>query len=255
MRHANKDKGKFMLPTLIDQAYALFSGYKAVTPLDVCTDCCMPAAEAQLLSNMPVKDIPGNMLTSYNDGASSAKTPANEIKHFLPRYLELISRFEFPTHSPEIAFRRLYPFDPGEWTEAECRYLQDFSEAYFRHCLSVYPLPNFTDSIDSILTMFEKEPFDVKKMLSIWGDSMQVEALLHFKDLILHRFDNYRSKLSNPFSSKAFDHLVTTWADSKKTKAHFSRNIEILIVEQNECNEEDRNELSLLYEVINTSLP
>src|SRR5688572_27830894 len=138
---------------IIEKSYQIFSKYKVVRPLDVCTqECCMKIEDERLLASLPVGEIPKQLLRVYNDSASTAKTPIEELKHFLPRYIELISNFDFPTHSAEIAFRRLEPFDKSEWTNEEIKFLSLFSIEYFKHCLKTYPLPD-NEKIDSIIIM------------------------------------------------------------------------------------------------------
>ena len=88
----------------------------------------------------------------YNDGAHSEKTPLAELKHFLPRYLELVSQFDFPSHSAEIALKRLKSLNQTAWSEGELNLLTAFASDYFRYCLSMYPLEG-GERIDSILIM------------------------------------------------------------------------------------------------------
>ncbi len=108
-----------MLTEIIEKSYRLFAKYHPTRPLDICTNCCMtPEAEAKLAS-LAVNQIPKELLAAYNDGAKPEKTRIEEVKHFLPRYLDLVAQFEFPTHSTELSFSRLIPFDKHEWTKEE----------------------------------------------------------------------------------------------------------------------------------------
>src|SRR5262245_29372956 len=109
-----------MLEEIIEQSYRLFATYKVTRPLDVCTDdCCMSPADEARLATLPVKSIPKELLEEYNDEAKPEKTRIDEVKHFLPRYLDLIGQFQFPTHSTELSFSRLVPFEKSEWTSDE----------------------------------------------------------------------------------------------------------------------------------------
>ncbi|TYZ05886.1 hypothetical protein FY528_20265 [Hymenobacter lutimineralis] len=150
---------------IIKTAYRIFSKYKAARPLDICTECCMNINNEALLASLPVHDIPKDLLGKYNDEASTGKTPISELKHFLPRYIELASHFQFPSHSPELSFKRLTPFDKSEWTSAELTFLNRFSLEYFKYCLSIYPLPTEYEGIDSILIMLWLGSFDIDTLL------------------------------------------------------------------------------------------
>ncbi|MEM6262875.1 MAG: hypothetical protein AAGI38_10235 [Bacteroidota bacterium] len=138
---------------IIKEAYSLFENYQAQSPLDICTDCCMDKKDEGVLASLPVKEIPKSLLMEYNDGAATAKTPINELKHFLPRYIELIVNFDFPSHSTEISLKRLKPFDREEWTSDEIEFLEKFAFTFFKKCISIHPLPK-SEVIDSILIMF-----------------------------------------------------------------------------------------------------
>ncbi|MBO9566081.1 MAG: hypothetical protein J7621_25120, partial [Niastella sp.] len=130
-----------MLQETIELAYRIFRHYPAMRPLDVCTEgCCMEPAGEERLAIMPVQEIPLSLLMEYNDGAKSSKTPTGEVKHFLPRYFELVSNFQFPSHSTELSFCRLAPFDQQEWTADELEVLNSFAIEFFRKCLHAYPI-------------------------------------------------------------------------------------------------------------------
>jgi hypothetical protein len=232
-----------MLTELIDKAYQLFAKYKPTRPLDVCTLCCMaPEREAQLAS-MSVRHIPKDLLAEYNDSAKPAKTRIEEVKHFLPRYLDLMVHFDFPTHSTELSLSRFAPFDQAEWIAEELELLHQFSMEYFKHCLTLYPLPAFTGDIDSILIMFWKAGFNIVDLLTIWEKNQSKESALHFRDL-------YFSGYNNPFGDQVLAAVIQSWLDNAQVKQHFEVTIETLILEEAELAENDLNELNLLYEMI-----
>jgi len=239
-----------MLEEIIKNSYELFSNYEANSPLDICTECCMSKENEGLLASLSIKEIPVKLLSEYNDGASTEKTPINEVKHFLPRYLDLIGKFEFPSHSTEISLKRLTPFNKTEWKEEEKILLKKFALVYFKKCLSIYPLPN-NESIDSIIIMFWRGQFEIIELLSIWEKETTKESILHFRDLYFLGFKNKnKSKLSNAFGEKEISLIVRGWIDDKKVKQHFSSTIEELIMEGENLTEEDLNYIELLYKMM-----
>jgi hypothetical protein len=243
-----------MLKETLDKAYEIFAKYQANRPLDVCTDdCCMKVEDEGRLANFPVNEIPIELLAEYNDSAKPEKTRIEEVKHFLPRYLELISQFRFPTHSTELSFSRLIPFDKNEWTKQEFEILVNFSTDFFRHTLLTYPLPSFNDRIDSILIMFWRAKFNLEKLLMIWEQINTVESLLHFKDLYFHGFKEYnRSELFSSFGDKELNNKLIDWIEKEKTREIFEKHIERAILGNFELDEKTLNELNLLYEIIRT---
>jgi hypothetical protein len=238
------------LEEIIDESYVLFAPYPPGEPLDVCTFCCMTEADATRLAGLPVRSIPRDLLTEYNDSAKPEKTSVTEVKHFLPRYLELVSQFQFPSHSCELSFSRLAPFDRNEWAPAEQQLLDDFSRAFFRKCLSTYPIPAFGERMENILIMFRRAGFNIAPLLSLWEEDKTEESVLHFRDLHFHAFTNDRKKLTNTFADAELAVLLSNWMDQSRVKARFASAIEALFMTERNLNEKDTQELDLLYDLI-----
>jgi hypothetical protein len=243
-----------MLTEIIEEAYRLFSNYKTIRPLDICTVCCMTPEAEERLATLPVKLIPCKLLSEYNDGARSEKTRIEEIKHFLPKYLELIGKFEFPSHSTELSFSRLTPFNKFEWTNNELTLLEQFSQEFFELCVSYYPIPSFSDKIDTILIMFWRANFvNILDLLTIWKNNTSKESLLHLRDFVFNGFVQYdQSKLNNPFGDKKLADILRNWLDNEEVKETFAKAIEEMIVEKNELTTTDSNELIMTYEILKT---
>jgi hypothetical protein len=244
-----------MLKKIIDRTYQEFSKYRATLPLDACINCCMTIEETTKLASMSVESIPQKLLANYNDSAKPKKTRIEEVKHFLPRYLELISEFNFPTHSSELSFSRLVPFDKNEWTKNEYEILINFQLEYFKHCLNTYPIPSFGDKIDSIIIMFWESGIGIEKLLLVWEETESLESNLHFKDLYFEGFEQYnRSKLSNSFGDKELCEKLTTWIQNPKVNCIFQERIERIILGNSTLDEQTIYEFNLLYDIIRTEI-
>lgn len=238
------------MESTIAEAYELFKKHKAHRPLDICTDCCMNIKDEGLLASLPLKEVPQNLLMEYNDEASTAKTPIEELKHFLPRFLDLASSFDFPSHSTELTFRRLAPFNSTEWTNEELDYLKKFALTFFKKCLSTYPLPQH-DQIESILIMLRLEQFQLDALLAHWITDTSSISTLHFKDLYLEGFKhNSLHKLSNGFADEEISNKLSSWVNNKAVKYAFKGNIETLILNGTAMDEHQLNQLNMLYEVL-----
>jgi hypothetical protein len=237
----------------VEKAYELFSKYRADRPLDVCTDCCMKIEDEGRLASLAVREIPDDLLSEYNDSAKPEKTRIEEVKHFLPRYLDLISEYKFPTHSTELSFSRLLPFDKNEWTENELELLEKFATDFFNQTLKTYPIPSFNDSIDTILIMFWRADFDIVRLLRIWERTDTLQSVLHFNDLYFHGFKEHnKNELFSSFGDKKINKILTNWLESEKTKEIFEDRIEKLVLGDFEIDERILNELNLLYEIVRT---
>jgi hypothetical protein len=240
-----------VLQQTVEKAYQLFAAYHAKTPLDICTaGCCMDPAEAALLASLPVREIPVDLLRLYTNGAKSDSTPPTEVKHFLPRYLELIAQFDIPSHSVEIVLRQLSCLSPTDWKPDEQQLLTDFAHIFGAHCLSIYPLPE-GETIDNFLIMFHLGGFDLDPLLRLWERTYGETALWHYRDLALLGFKHHKAMptLQNDFSIHPLAQILHAWAFSTSVKAHFSAAIETAILENN-LSEADTDSLNLLYELL-----
>ena len=240
-----------MLKELINKIYQEFSKYSVNLPLTVCTDCCMTKEETNILASISVDTISQDLLATYNDGAKPEKTRIQEVKYFLPRYLELISQFNFPSHSSELSLSRLVPFDKNEWTQNEFEILINFQAEYFKHCLKTYPIPSFGDKIDSIIIMFWRSGIGIDKLLSVWEETESLESNFHFKDLYFEGFEQYnRTKLSNSFGDKKLCEKLTNWIQNSKINTIFQERIERVILDSRTLDDQTIYEFNLLYEII-----
>ncbi len=238
---------KIMLIETVENIYSSFSKYRANRPLDICTNCCMTLENENLLASLPLKNISKELLAEYNDGACTGLTPINELKHFLPRYLDLIAQFEFPTHSSPIALKRLDPFDKNEWTTVELNLLEKFSQEFFKKCLTLYPLPNY-EFIDDIIIMFWKGQFNLNKLFQIWEQDSSKESVMHYRDIVLSGFINIEKlKLANSFGDKLIAEKLVNWINKPNVNLHFSKAIETILL-TNQIEDEDilRNFYNLL---------
>jgi hypothetical protein len=205
------------------------------------------------LASLPVRQIPIDLLSEYNDSAKPEKTRIEEVKHFLPRYLELISEFIFPTHSAELSFSRLLPFDKNEWTVNELKVLEKFATDFFIQTLQTYPIPSLDDRIDTVLIMLWRAEFDIIVLLKVWEKTDTLQSVLHFNDLYFNGFNEHnRSELFSSFGDKELSEILTNWIENEKTKEIFQERIGNVILGDFDIDERTLNELNLLYEIVRT---
>lgn len=201
-----------------------------------------------LLARLPVREIPHELLMEYNDGAATEKTPDDEIKHFLPRYFELISNFDFPSHSVEIALKRLSPFDREAWSDEELELLNAFSLAFFEKCLSTYPLPT-RDELDSIFILFWRGSLPIDPLLTLWEQHDSPSGILHLKDFYWDGFLQSKSgKMSNAFADLELSMHLRNWLSRDDVRQRFMKQIETMYMRVDHGLEEIQLiELDVLY--------
>lgn len=213
------------LKEIIERAYSVFENYTVSKPIDACTICCVYEEEEKHLLETPVREINIDALTSYQDAGRGELEGGKleETKYFLPRYLELIANFKYPTHSAELSLTRVGRFSKENWTKEEWELLNNFMTTFFDYYLSVYPLKD-AEKVDSILVMFDTAKLDVSVLLENWLKNISETSAFHFSEIIVYQ------EFHNLFSSKELVEKVTIWMNSKRVLKSFSDVIENIIL-------------------------
>lgn len=202
---------------IINQAYSIFNYQKPTSITNVCTECCMPKDQARLLLTTTLNEIPLELLQEYNDGAQALHFDRKEFNYFLPRYLELISQFQF-TSAVDISLSlKNLKFDCKElWTnENEVKCINDFSAAFFEKCLKTKVFSDNTQLIE-LINMLHISGFDVNLLLPIRLADLNNYSVVHLEQLISDNF-NYRGKMhTNGFVNSDLNSILEEWIKSNK---------------------------------------
>jgi hypothetical protein len=239
------------LEALVDEAYTLFSKYKLGNSLDVCP-CCVFDDEVKTLLRTPLAVVSRELLASaYYDSAPSTSIKAlKEMKHFLPRVLQLMLLFEFPSISAELVFRYIDLKETEEWEEEEIALLQAFARLYFKKVLNSCKM-----EVNTALVMFGIAGFDLKPLLDEWKNVEGERALLHLCNFLIYDLQNKGGellKLRNAFSTEAIDREVSEWINQELDTQVFVRKIENMLFDESlELSKETWAELDLLYALLN----
>ena len=247
-----------VLQEIIDAAYELFVPYPVGATLEVCKVCCVSDAEEQELLRTPLRTVSAAVLDAgyLSSARSGSEREHQELKHFLPRLLELVAQFDFPRHSTEITFSRLDLHRPTWWPAPERALLQTFAEVFFTECLGRYPLPDGS-SLTEILIMFGLGHFDLTHLLATWAAARSQSSALHTKDFLLHEIQFGRAshhKLQNPFSEPHINAAVAAWLNDIPTLQRLVSQLEHHIVHNSTLDDAALSELSLAYEVLQVNL-
>ena len=238
------------LKEIIERAYQVVSHYHITEEiLEVCTHCCVNEEEINALVNLPLSELSRDLLSTYNHAAHPEKPNINGFRHFLPRFLELTASFNSPTHSTELALRRIGYYDQDDWTNEEWEVISTFQLEFFKHALDT-TLPT-TEPLDEIIILLYNTKMDIETMLSLWKESYSLSATKHFADLINFGF-HYKTgyiKYSNLFTDEIAKEAITNWINNE-TKTVFRYNIEHFIMISDNLNEQELNELSRAYEAV-----
>jgi hypothetical protein len=243
---------------LIEAAYVLFAPYTLGATLSVCKVCCVSDAQEQALLRAPLREVSRQVLSDglFTSAQDHSDQERWEMKHFLPRVLELATRFEFPVHSVEITFSRLKLDQPAHWPAAERQLLATFARTYFEACLARYPLPDGNQLTD-IFIMFGQAHFELTPLLHSWATANSTTSLAHLADLLLYELEYTPPKavkLRNPFATPHVDQQLRAWLSDPDVRATLGAQMEQVLLYQ-QLPDEEATHLSWAYDVLTHGLP
>ncbi|MCL2090484.1 MAG: hypothetical protein FWH11_04550 [Micrococcales bacterium] len=235
--------GREVLDAIVAEAYERWD-CPLPYELDVCLHCCVSESVLRRLRATPVREIGPSFLAEYYDSAHSSdwygfahrRTLHDEIKHFLPRHLEMISGYRPCGFDYEVALGGVDLRDPA-WDKSDRDILSRWSVAFFEVCLAEYgyaPSVSNLDKgrysdpdppgVDSVLVMFMRRHFDLAPLLELWLRAGSLPSLLHFVEHpIMERPILADRRLTDAFyGNPEGAAVVEQWFRRPDVKAHFA---------------------------------
>lgn len=182
------------LASAVAEAYRVFAPYRIGADLEVChcPSCMTEDVERELMAT-PLREIPAELLAEYTNSAHGF-TPgrvANELRHFLPRYFELIAEHKPPCHMGlDICLRRLgLAGYRTHWPAEEVEVIDAFFDAFLVSCLPPLALVQWPAgwalefSIIDAVTMAVTAGCDVPRLLAAWDRGADPAAAIHMAAL------------------------------------------------------------------------
>lgn len=205
------------LKNIIDNAYKIFNYPKPQSIENVCTECCLNKNDARLLLTTDLQLIPVELICEYNDGAQALDYDRNEFKYFLPRYLELISQFQFTSAvDVSLSLKNLNLSTKEFWTNPEeFKCINEFAKLFFEKCLTTDEFYKEAYLLD-IINMLHVSGIDVKPLFQIWLEDLNNFSIIHLEQMITDNF-NYRGKINtNGFIDSELNALIENWVITNK---------------------------------------
>lgn len=243
------------LEELIEHSYTIFEKYTIGKTLEVCKRCCVSDSDEAALVNTPLRQISTQQLRSgyFESARSNSDQELWEMKHFLPRVLQLMANFEVPDASTETVFYRLNLANRDKWLTEELQLLSDYSVLFFEKCLGYFPYSPDACDISTYLLMFSAAHFDLKPILKSWEKVNTLESLLNFNEFVLTGTEfNPENKLilKNTYTDAENNKAIIDWLNDKNVKANFSKKITRILLENKNLDKETFEELSFLNELL-----
>ena len=169
------------LSVAVERLYGAFSGYRMPPVTDYCTHCVSADDEAALHRH-PLRELPAAAVTSFAANSSMTQGGLHDVKHLLPRLLELVALAAFDGF-PDIETvvgvlaRGTWETWPGDERAA----VRSFLLAWWTDELAGWPARHDTESVLSAIATAED---DLTPYLAIWEDAADPAAALHFAELV-----------------------------------------------------------------------
>ena len=182
------------LHAVIEEAYWVFSGYRPQKTLNVChCDVCIDAESERALLATPLRQISSKLLSRYTDAVSAGTDDVrfDELRYFLPRYLELIAANDPPDDMGyNICLRRLQEaIWRTAWPAEQVAVIERFFDAYLASSLTNVELCQWPAGwalrfpLGDVLTMIATAGGDIERVLRIWEAAPDPGAALHMAAL------------------------------------------------------------------------
>jgi hypothetical protein len=114
----------------VENAYRVFGRYDLRGGVSVCRcNVCVAPDVEQRLNTVPLREMSARLLTQYTESAHSFDGKVeNDLRHYLPRYFELIAKGDPPTNlDEETCLQRLRDADyPRNWGPVEAGAVDSF---------------------------------------------------------------------------------------------------------------------------------
>jgi hypothetical protein len=178
------------LRAVVEDAYDVFAGYTIRHSLTVChCKVCMDEETERELLRTPLRETPAGMLAAYTNSAHDWDDGpvAREMRHFLPRYLELIALGDAPcSMGIDICLRRLGQAGwRAKWPTREEEIIDRFFDELMVASLERLGLVRWPvgwrlafDIVD-VLTLVVTAGGDLDRVLAVWDAADDPAAATH----------------------------------------------------------------------------
>jgi hypothetical protein len=182
------------LHAAIENAYRVFAAYELRGELEVCRcNSCVGPEQERLLATTPVRALSRELLSEYTHSAHGwSDRVAGELRHFLPRYFELIAAHEDPCQFGTCLDRLADAAYRYDWPKVEADAVDDFFAALFRARITASAryvdfggVASLDDNdAEDVLCTAASAGVDLAPMLDVWSATQTRDADLRLAGLI-----------------------------------------------------------------------
>lgn len=205
------------LQALIDEAYHLFKGYPMGGAMAVCNGCgcCLQERDAKLLQMTAIKKVDRRLIHEYLDAAvADDDLLIKQMKHLLPRVLELLVQGEYIRHSTEITLDKCHCDRAEYWTAKEIDFMQRFALVYLQW---VCESNDQEATLDELVLMFHIAGLDIQPLLMLWQALFsKPKALRDALNMVVYHTS--KGRYSNAFADYDVAVAISEWLAKPEVK-------------------------------------
>jgi hypothetical protein len=165
------------LEAAIEGLYSAFESYPLPRFTNPCACCHSPIEADAKLRSKPLRLLEAEDLRDYASDAINVWGDVLELKHFLPRILELLATTDRPTYDfvdPQMVLNKLLYAHWREWPADEQASVEHYLQTLWRIVVSYPPAPDSIDDIEGWLCAIAQCEDDLSVYLDMW---IAVESL------------------------------------------------------------------------------
>ncbi|TCM67348.1 hypothetical protein EC844_109120 [Acinetobacter calcoaceticus] len=235
------------LAQLIEEAYTLFAAYPLGQKIAVCHEfvCCLQQSDIDLLHSTPVRELDRRVIYEYLDAGAGEDDVllAQQMKHLLPRVLDLLLQGERLAHSTEIIFAKLHCELTEVWTATEIEFMQRFALCYFQYkALHLVDHDLATDDfLDCIIIMFNTAGLEISTLLDQWLILLEYpQVMLDFINIIKCCLND--GVYDQSYADEKLQKQITAWLKHPQHRSKILIQL-IKLAESNDLTEHQRLDL------------
>lgn len=175
------------LSQTMDELYQVFEKYPLRAHIEACDHCYTPTEQEELnriLHSMPLRQLSAAELESFWSESVHIMGNIDDLKHFLPRVLELLTtEGGFSYIGPYGVFMKLKGVGWSDWPTEEQSAVRAFINALWNKLLSQEHIPSYSYPhvyLEAFVMILE----DVQEFLDVWQKDKSVVSLKHLADFV-----------------------------------------------------------------------
>ena len=201
----------------VEGVYSVFSTYRLPGRIDGCP-CCIGTVPRERLHAVPLRLLTPDDLGRYAAKALTTIGSVADLKHFLPRILELTAEDPSWSIGPEVTLGKLRLAEWLTWPEKEVRAVRSVLLAWWRQLLGELSAPVAPDTAEDRLCAIAQAEDDLSPYLDEWRGRRDPAAVGHLLELLA---SSAPRSLSNVFWAGRMDQQrqVVEWVSDAQTGA------------------------------------